>query len=755
MLWRKDVMLMVALLFFGSAYAQHQLGGVVLDATTHHPIAGATVVAGSKSYITSTQGTFHFTSDTSAATVHITHLSYLEKEVVIRKANQSVVLTQTVYPLEGFTVRAFEFDGTPNTTPGSITALNSEALQQYDNTSALNALNTIPGVKMESRGPGGSRRIAIRGSILRSPFGVRNVKAYWNGIPITSPDGSTPLEVIDTEEIDAVEVIRGPASSIYGSGYGGTLLFNTAFPKTTHAATTFTVGEYGLTRFMVKGERKSEKNAVTASYVNHRYEGYRGQEFVRKDQVSFHSKHLGNKNTLMVHGYGYQGAWGLPGAIDSAAVAEDPTQALPYSVTANASVMRKRARLGVVNQHYFSNRFSNTTTLFGNITTKENPYGTSPFFNGYKLEDAFGYGARSVFKYVTGTRESWLITGGAEYRKEHNDFYETGNDNGAPSGTGTSADIVTSELIGFVKADLVLPEKTVVSIGASITLLDQKLDDNRYQGNRTYDPFIAPRIALLHPVYKKINLHGSASMGTSPPTVWEMQITPTRYELAPEVAFNLEAGIKGQVWHNRIGFDIVRFSTSLDSLIVPRVADFGDYFVNAGRAQMKGWEGALTITPINDTSGTVTRLELWGSITLNDFIFKEYRIEVSNNPFTPFDDFSGNRITGTPEQMAAAGLRLHLINRLQWNTTLHHVGSIPINDENTIFAAAYQTLSTKVNYRFEWNQWQLNVFAGGENLTDELYSSFLQLNGFGGRYYNPSPGRYFYGGIGLKFSPNI
>ena len=49
-----------------------------------------------------------------------------------------------------------------------------------------------PGVRMEERSPG-SYRLNIRGSSIRSPFGVRDVKIYYNEIPLTDPGGNTYL----------------------------------------------------------------------------------------------------------------------------------------------------------------------------------------------------------------------------------------------------------------------------------------------------------------------------------------------------------------------------------------------------------------------------------------------------------------------------------------------------------------------------------------------------------------------------------
>src|SRR5688572_5488871 len=76
--------------------------------------------------------------------------------------------------------------------PAPVSFVGKGQLERYGNNSILPALNTLPGVRMEERSPG-SYRLNIRGSSLRSPFGVRNVKLYWNDIPFTDPGGNSYL----------------------------------------------------------------------------------------------------------------------------------------------------------------------------------------------------------------------------------------------------------------------------------------------------------------------------------------------------------------------------------------------------------------------------------------------------------------------------------------------------------------------------------------------------------------------------------
>src|SRR5690349_18351386 len=74
----------------------------------------------------------------------------------------------------------------------AVSLIDPQQLQRTAGISILPALNAAPGIRMEERSPG-SYRLNIRGSSLRSPFGVRNVKVYLNNIPFTDPGGSSYL----------------------------------------------------------------------------------------------------------------------------------------------------------------------------------------------------------------------------------------------------------------------------------------------------------------------------------------------------------------------------------------------------------------------------------------------------------------------------------------------------------------------------------------------------------------------------------
>ena len=85
--------------------------------------------------------------------------------------------TTQVGILDSVVVTAFRIQVKGQTIPASIAQISRKTLTQEVNGTLLPAFNLVAGVRMEQRSEG-SYRLAIRGSSLRSPFGVRNVKLY-------------------------------------------------------------------------------------------------------------------------------------------------------------------------------------------------------------------------------------------------------------------------------------------------------------------------------------------------------------------------------------------------------------------------------------------------------------------------------------------------------------------------------------------------------------------------------------------------
>src|SRR3982750_2654724 len=83
--------------------------------------------------------------------------------------------------LEEVIIRSYEQNTRLRDIPAAVNFVGKNVFDRYKNISSVQAVNTFPGVRMEERSPG-SYRFTIRGSSMRSPFGVRNVKVYFNDL---------------------------------------------------------------------------------------------------------------------------------------------------------------------------------------------------------------------------------------------------------------------------------------------------------------------------------------------------------------------------------------------------------------------------------------------------------------------------------------------------------------------------------------------------------------------------------------------
>ena len=146
--------------------------------------------------------------------------------------------------IEEVTVRAYGQNRRLTDLAAAVNRIDHDALTRYNNASILNAVNTTAGVRMEERSPG-SYRLNVRGSSLRSPFGVRNVKIYYNDIPFTEPGGTTYLNQLGFYNVNSLEVIKGPGSSLYGAGTGGVMLIeNEPLTKKRGVSLAYTGGSF-------------------------------------------------------------------------------------------------------------------------------------------------------------------------------------------------------------------------------------------------------------------------------------------------------------------------------------------------------------------------------------------------------------------------------------------------------------------------------------------------------------------------------
>jgi len=771
------------LLLTNTSFAQQLIRGKITDSQTGEPLAGANIVVNGTADGTSSDKNGEFSIDVSEEqhSVSVSFVGYETINIPVSgiKGQVNIPLVNSGLILSEVTVKGYENNKKLIETSGAIAMLSTREIQRGDNTAILPALNTVPGVKMEASGPG-DYRVSIRGSVISDPWGIRNVKLYWNDVPLSSPDGTASHGVdIDPAMISGIEVLKGPSASLYGAGNGGVILFKS--DKATFgqrlAETSFTAGSYGLHRFNSRYRASGENFNVAANIVTQRYDGYRENGWGAKDLVNmfaqFYPSDKRSLNFIVNHA---TGGFGISGSLDSAQIENNPRQAATFNRDNRTSVKEYNYTLVGGSQTYdFTEKFSNVTSLFASTQTLDHPYGSSASYNGYLKESTFGYGFRTkfLFDHDFGEIKSRFILGD-EYQYQHqfdntfqvvNDVPGTWPETGNPIG-----DLIwiSNSNVAFAQAEFDFPTKTFLTLGASYNklwydIVDLLRTSGHTDGTGTinFDGKLSPRIGIVQTVRENLAMHASVSYGYSPPPSWEINNFDGTLNtgIKPEDGVNYEVGVRGNIISERINIDISTYQMFLDNAIVPLVNKNGTTsYRNAGATNQKGIEAMLSYVAIQDTRKIFSLLKIWTSVTGTDYRFKGYRTESFDwSTFSVVQhDNSGKKVTGVVPFTLTGGVDMEMKGGIYFNAVAYLYSSAPMNDANSAWSNAYTLVNSKVGFRAKFGKFGADVFAGVNNALDAQYSSLISLNananGTPSKWFNPAAGVNYYGGVKVSYS---
>src|SRR5690606_35988095 len=144
--------------------------------------------------------------------------------------------------------------------------ISAEKLDAYSPIDLVSAINETPGVVIQS-GTINTNRIVIRGVGSRTLYGTNKIRAYFNGIPITNGIGETAIDAFDPEDLQSLEIVKGPKATQYGTNLGGTLLLNSKQAAVGEALlkSNLTVGSFGLIKNTVSAATSSEKLSLNVN----------------------------------------------------------------------------------------------------------------------------------------------------------------------------------------------------------------------------------------------------------------------------------------------------------------------------------------------------------------------------------------------------------------------------------------------------------------------------------------------------------
>lgn len=168
--------------------------------------------------------------------------------------------------------------------------------------------------------------------------------------------------------------------------------------------------------------------------------------------------------------------------------------------------------------------------------------------------------------------------------------------------------------------------------------------------------------------------------------------------------------------------------------------------INAGSSSHSGLEFLVNYALLALPQLQITP---YFSGAVNAFKFKEF--------LDGDADYSGNQLTGVPENQFNFGVDLNTKNGFTVNTSFRTMGAIPLNDSNTKYSERYALLDIKTTYVFTiLSVLKTELNAGINNASNTKYAANILPNavGFGTaapRYFYPGNPVNWYGGFSVTY----
>ena len=192
-----------------------QISGIVREKSTNTPIVGAKITAsdGSKA-ISDFDGKFKLNSQKFPVTIITSMMQFLNDTITVNKVEEIVIkMGEQTKDLETVVVSAGRRKQAIEEVPVSMEIIRPQLIDNKGITDLEQAVDQTPGVfTMDGQ-------VSIRGGSGFAYGTGSRVLLLWNGMPLLSGyAGDTQWNAIPMEQTAQIEVMKGAASVLYGSG---------------------------------------------------------------------------------------------------------------------------------------------------------------------------------------------------------------------------------------------------------------------------------------------------------------------------------------------------------------------------------------------------------------------------------------------------------------------------------------------------------------------------------------------------------
>lgn len=626
------------------------------------------------------------------------------------------------------------------------------------------SLIRVPGITAQNRTQmSQDPQISTRGFGARSAFGVRGVRVYVDGIPLTYPDGSGQPGSVDLGAMQGIEVMRGPFSALYGNSSGGVVQLLTENAPAGHELSAGVLfGSYDTRRENVRAAGTADGLEYLINYSNYSSDGYRDHSRNKKEQGTAKFRFNLNeetKLTTLINWFDQEAD--DPLGLSRVDVRSDRKQAIASAYGADTRVSRSQTQVGFNLEHTINE--NNSINLISYVGNRKNEQylSTRGLISG-RWEGR----ASSIDREFWGTDLRWnnkgelfsrpyTISLGMTYGKMSDDRLDINTYNGIKrtdaNRLNRDEENIATNSDKYIQAQWSVLDSLDLHFGARRTKVKLEVDDHRgtNDGSVTYEK-TTPVAGAVWKVSPTWNIYTNYGKGFETPTFAEAAyatvtpaVTGPNLGLKPSESRNFEVGTKAFIGSNTIA-NLTLFNVRTDDeIVVQQNLNNNVTYMNASKTKRNGIELSIDSKLANNIS-------LFGSYTLLRAKFDDDYTYVFNG--TPRTVASGNYIPGTYRSQIYGEIAWkHQVTGFNTAFEARHNSKVYTDDQNTESATSYTIFNIRAGFQQKLENWRFSEYLRVENIFDKEYISSIRVNDNNGRFYEPAAGRNWLLGLNATY----
>ena len=634
--------------------------------------------------------------------------------------------------LDEIVVSATKTEESVKDIPAGVSVIQGTDLEHSGARNVTDALHLVPGIQlMDVEGNGSQVMMTMRGMPHTNS---QYIAVLVDGIPCNDTEDKVSWAGIPMSNVERIEVIKGPASALYGmNAMGGVINIITKKPA---AETEAVIGAgYGSYNENKVSASLSDTHGKLGYYIDAEREASDGWRDENSDyeRCSAHGKVdidlTQNANLVLNVAFSsWENEW--PDYLPVDYYHQDTGQVYfkhgneKYEQPVGSAVYEHQLTDGIK----LSNKFyvQHTEKEWRNIVD---------FVDMDSDANMIGDDLQLHIDHLLLNRENTVIVGGS-YRYDDLDLvrrYSTYS--GLPNREYKNTTTQRAVAAFFIQDEWHLTDQITTFMGFRYDSVDFDYEDKLKPQNSGNDVMQAwsPKFGVIYQPLSTFSVYANMGTAFKPPSASQVA---TWQDLDPEQAVSYEVGAKGSL-ADRLVYTLAYYHTTLkDQLtyVADSSQDLGYRLTNAGESIMYGFEAEVTFYLLDN-------LALFASYNYNVSEFDDLVDDKTGV------DYSGNELMLQPRNKVSGGIYYRHPLGITAMLTTKWVDKQYLSNLNEYQIDAYTTTDLKLTYSIGIAELSLSV----RNLFDEDYASYGDNWGGGDIYLTPGDPLTLFGQVTLKF----